>query len=247
MTNYKKIQDLKSVLIVESDVNWGPFLKTYLEAKGFACSLAKDGSSAYETFRAGKHSFCLINKACPNLDGITLTELIRKKSSYVPIIISCDSELSEEECLKVLNAGADDILKRPYNVELLLRKILNALKRYEFCPKEEISTIFDLGNSFFDASRNLLYNDEFSVSLTTRETQLLHILCLNQDQILERDEALKAIWRHTDSFNARNMDVYISKLRTLLKKYTFSEILNVHGIGFRFIINQSQCNRIKAK
>ncbi|MDE7104012.1 MAG: response regulator transcription factor [Bacteroidales bacterium] len=227
-----------SILLVEQDINWGRFLQSYLEHKGISIRLVMDGKEAWQQMLKGKYNFCILNPGVPSMDGCTLAERIRKQSPHVPIVfVATEQQDSENLRIRCFNAGADDFVARPCSVEEILLRVNAIQKRFRFCPLDDYQ-VFDLGKLRFDYAKQRVYNRDFNIRLTTKEADLLLALCLHRGRILEREEALLAVWKSKELYNARSMDVYISKLRRLLYDYTYSEIINVHGVGFKLLTHR---------
>ncbi|MDE6440165.1 MAG: response regulator transcription factor [Bacteroidales bacterium] len=227
-----------TILLVEQDLNWGRFLKSYLEHKSINVHWVMDGQEAWRLMLTGRYNFCILNPGAPTIDGCTLAEQIRQRTNQVPIVFVASAEQDSEALrIRCFNAGADDFVARPCSVEEMVLRIKTIQKRFRFNPLEE-SQVFDLGKLRFDYAKQRLCGCGLNVRLTTKEADLLLALCLHRGRILERDEALLAVWKSKEHYNMRSMDVYISKLRKLLFDYTYSEIINVHSVGFKLITHR---------
>lgn len=227
-----------SILLVEQDVNWGRFLQSYLAHKGMNIDLSMDGKEAWQRVLQGKYNFCIINPGLQSMDGCALAAQIRKHARYIPIVFMVSAEQDSEDLrIRCFNAGADDFVARPCSVDEIMLRIKTIRKRFLFCPLDDYK-VFDLGKLRFDYAKQRIYNQDLNIRLTTKEADLLLALCLHRGQVLEREEALLAVWKSKDLYNARSMDVYISKLRRLLYDYTYSEIINVHGVGFKLVTHR---------
>ncbi|MDE5606340.1 MAG: response regulator transcription factor [Bacteroidales bacterium] len=227
-----------SILLVEQDINWGRFLQSYLEHNGMSIRLVMDGREAWQQMLKGKFNFCILNPGVPSMDGGMLAEQIRKQSPHVPIVfVATEQQDSEDLRIRCFHAGADDFVARPCSVDEIMLRIKTIQKRFRFCPLDDYK-VFDLGKLHFDYAKRRIYNRDFNVRLTTKEADLLLALCLYRGRVLEREEALLAVWKSKELYNARSMDVYISKLRRLLYDYTYSEIINVHGVGFKLVTHR---------
>lgn len=228
-----------SILVVDQDINWGRFIQSYLKRKGFEVSLSTDGLDAWRRIVKGQHNFCILNPDLPTMDGYALAEHIREQAERIPIVFMVSHQQdSEETRINCFRAGADDFIVHPCLVEEINLRIMTIQKRFRFCPIENDYRIFDLGRLRFDHAQQRLFNQDCNIRLTTKEAELLLALCLNRGKVLERDQALLAVWKSADVYNVRSMDVYISKLRRLLFQYTYSEILNVHGVGFKLLTHR---------
>ncbi len=223
------------ILLAEDDPNLGTILKAYLEAKGFPTTLCVNGQEAYNTYLKEGFNFCILDVMMPIKDGFTVAREIRKVDKKIPILF-LTAKTMQEDILEGLKIGADDYLTKPFSMEELLLRI-NAIHRRIF-PEESgdsEKTYFRLGKYTFDYSRQILKIGDQEQKLTSKEAQLLKMLCDRTNDVLDRSEALTKIWLDDNYFNARSMDVYIAKLRKYLKDDPDVELLNVHGKGFKLI------------
>lgn len=223
-----------SILLAEDDVNLGHLLQTFLKSKGYNVSLAQNGKIAFEKFNSGSYQFCILDVMMPEMDGITLAKEIREIDKKVPILFLTAKSMKEDK-LEGFSAGADDYLTKPFAMEELLARITAILRRTED-PKQSDDDSYHVGTIKYEPEIRLLHLKEEVKKLTTKENQLLHLLVKNQNEILDRQATLRAIWGDDNYFNGRSMDVYIAKLRKLLKDDPSIEILNVHGKGFKLVV-----------
>lgn len=226
----------QKILLAEDDENLGKLLSSFLSAKGFETMLAENGQLAIERFNANRFDFVILDVMMPKMDGFAVAEEIRKIDKNIPILFLTAKSMKEDK-LKGFELGADDYLTKPFSMEELLARITAINKRIN--PNQiKSSDSFQLASVEFNPiSRSLKIAGE-ERKLTTKESQLLNLLCKNQTEILDRQAALRAIWGDDNYFNGRSMDVYIAKLRKLLKEEERIEILNIHGKGFRLIVNE---------
>jgi DNA-binding response OmpR family regulator len=222
------------ILLSEDDSNLGILLKNYLTAKSFETELFTDGIKALNAFHASKYNICILDIMMPELDGISLATEIRKIEPAIPVIF-LTAKSQKEDILEGFRSGADDYITKPFSMEELLYRIQAILKRTSgsVIPKKEDH--YTIGNYSFDPLKQLLSIGGQSVKLTTKESELLELLCRHTNEILERNFALKAIWIDDNYFNARSMDVYITRLRKYLSKDPAVKILNVHGRGYKLL------------
>jgi DNA-binding response OmpR family regulator len=222
-----------SILLAEDDVNLGHLLQTFLKSKGFNVSLAQNGKIAFEKFNNGSFQFCILDVMMPEMDGITLAKEIREIDKKTPILFLTAKSMKEDK-LEGFSAGADDYLTKPFAMEELLARITAILRRTGEDAKPE--DLYQVGTIKYEPEIRLLHLSEETKKLTTKENQLLHLLVKNQNEILDRQATLRAIWGDDNYFNGRSMDVYIAKLRKLLREDESIEILNVHGKGFKLVV-----------
>lgn len=227
------MDDKLKILLCEDDENLGMLLREFLVAKGYSAYLCSDGEKGYKTFLKDKYDLCVLDVMMPKKDGFTLAMEIRNINTEVPIIFLTAKDL-KEDILQGFKIGADDYLTKPFSMEELVSRI-NAILRRVKGKKEKEITMYKLGKFTFDTQKQTLVIDGVSKKLTTKESELLSLLCAHMNEILERNYALKHIWIDDNYFNARSMDVYITKLRKLLKDDPQIEIINIHGKGYKLI------------
>lgn len=223
------------ILLAEDDANLGMLLKEYLIAKKFETTLCEDGNIAYDAFLKEPFDICIFDVMMPHKDGFTLAQDIKKINSEIPIIFLTAKSL-KEDILEGLKLGADDYITKPFSMEELLLRIEAILRRIK--PMDSVTQKeFKIGTLTFDPEKQIMQQEDGTIiKLTTKESELLRMLAINANKVMERNIALKAIWNDDNYFNARSMDVYITKLRKHLKEEEGVEIINVHGKGYKLII-----------
>lgn len=221
-----------TILLAEDDENLGMLLNSFIKAKGFAVDLARNGKVALEKFNEGTYDFCIFDVMMPEMDGFTLAKEIREIDKKIPILFLTAKAMKEDK-LEGFSIGADDYLTKPFSMEELLARI-EAILRRSGIEKRNATTTVEVGSIQFDPETRILHLKE-PKKLTTKENQLLKLLAKNKNEVLDRQAALRAIWGDDNYFNGRSMDVYIAKLRKLLKEDPAIEIMNVHGKGFKLI------------
>jgi DNA-binding response OmpR family regulator len=223
-----------NLLLAEDDSNLGILLKNYLTAKSIETDLFPDGIKALNAFHAAKYNICILDIMMPEMDGLSLAAEIRKIDPAIPIIF-LTAKSQKDDILEGFRSGADDYITKPFSMEELLYRIQAILKRTAgvSVPKKEGN--YTIGNYSFDPLKQILSLSGQSIKLTTKESELLDLLCRHPNEILERNFALKAIWIDDNYFNARSMDVYITRLRKYLGKDPLVKILNVHGRGYKLL------------
>lgn len=222
------------ILLCEDDENLGMLLREYLQAKGYNVTLAPDGEAGFQHFSSEKFDLCILDVMMPKKDGFTLAQDIRKVNAVIPIIFLTAKTL-KDDVLEGFRIGADDYIPKPFSMEEMLLRI-EAIMRRISGKRNKNGNEFQLGNMIFDNQKQTLSSAEETIKLTTKECELLTLLVQNANSILERNYALKTIWVEDNYFNARSMDVYITKLRKHLKNDPNVEIINIHGKGYKLII-----------
>lgn len=226
------------VLLCEDDENLGMLLREYLQAKGFFVDLMPDGEAGYKAFTKEKYDLCVFDVMMPKKDGFTLAQEIRSINSEIPIIFLTAKSM-KEDILEGFKIGADDYIAKPFSMEELLFRMEAILRRVQGKKAKDVS-IYQIGSFSFDTQKQVLSLEGRDVKLTTKESELLTLLAANANNILERNYALKTIWIDDNYFNARSMDVYITKLRKHLKDDTAVGIINIHGKGYKLITPEKE-------
>lgn len=226
-------QEMK-ILLAEDDKNLGTVLKAYLEAKKYTTTLCINGQEAFEEFKKNDYDFLILDVMMPIKDGFTLAREIRETDKDIPILFLTAKSLQEDK-MEGFKIGADDYLTKPFSMEELIVRIEAILRRTQANKPNKNKEFFTIGKFSFDVTRHILSADGDSHKLTSKEAELLKMLCARQNETLDRSVALKQIWHDDSYFNARSMDVYVTKLRKYLKSDPTIEILNVHGVGFKLI------------
>ena len=226
------------ILLCEDDENLGMLLREYVQAKGYLCDLYGDGDAGFKAYQKGRYDFCILDVMMPKKDGFTLAQEIRALNAEVPIIFLTAKSL-KEDILEGFKLGGDDYITKPFSMEELLFRIEAILRRVKGKKGKDVIA-YHMGNYTFDVQKQVLSlraedGSEKVTKLTTKESDLLGLLCAHANEILERNFALKTIWIDDNYFNARSMDVYITKLRKHLKDDPSVEIINIHGKGYKLI------------
>ncbi len=222
------------ILLCEDDESLGMLLREYLQAKGYEAELYLDGEAGYKAFATSHFDMCVLDVMMPKKDGFTLAQEIRAMNADVPIIFLTAKNL-KEDIFEGFRIGADDYLTKPFSMDELVFRMEAILRRVKG-PKVQNATQYVLGKFVFDTQRQILFFGNEQEKLTTKESELLGLLCAHANDVLLRELALKTIWIDDNYFNARSMDVYITKLRKHLKADPSLEINNVHGRGYKLIV-----------
>ncbi len=224
------------ILLVEDDPNFGSVLKNYLELNEYEVKLCTDGISGYDQFVLGKYDICILDVMMPKKDGFTLAKEIREKDEHIPIIF-LTAKTMKEDMLSGFQVGADDYITKPFDSEVLLYKLKAILKRSADKSHDSSLKEFTIGKYHFHFDHRTITLNGESQKLSPKEAELLRLLCIYKNELLPRQKALKEIWGDDNYFNARSMDVFITKLRKFLKDDASLDIINIHGRGFRLIDN----------
>jgi len=231
---------MKKILLVEDDPNLGLLLQEYLQLKGkFEVVRCSDGEEGLQAFTKQPFDICILDVMMPKKDGFTLGKEIRKINEHIPLIFATAKTMIEDKT-EAFTLGGDDYITKPFRIEELLLRINALLKRVSENKNDETivqQSSFQIGDFIFDVAAQRIIYKENTQRLSTKEAELLKLLCQKQNQVLTREEALLAIWHDDNYFNGRSMDVFLSKLRKYLKADPKVEIMNVHGRGYKLFIH----------
>lgn len=220
------------LLVVEDDISLGFLLMEYLEAEGFQVKLCRDGESGWKSFKRNQFDLCILDVMMPKLDGFSLARKIRQVNAEIPFLFLTAKSLKTDK-LEGFSIGAEDYMTKPFDEEELLCRIQVILRRSiidNFTEPEP--TTFQIGDYRYDASLQEVCYKGQRYRITEKENEVLQLLCINQNQILRREEAVKKIYGKYDYFLGRSFDVFISRLRKLLKHDPKIKIENVFRVGF---------------
>lgn len=224
-----------SILLVEDEANFGAVLRDFLQMNQYSVNLAKDGNEGWDFFTSGSYDLCILDVMMPKQDGFSLAKRIRENNPGQPLMFLTARQLQEDKN-QGLRIGADDYLTKPFDSEELLLRVGAILKRTESREaRTEKPIVF--GRFTFNPKLHRLESTTGEEKLSPKESELLELLILHKNDLLSREYALKKLWGDDSYFNARSMDVFISKLRKRVKSDELIKIENVHGKGFRLVIN----------
>ena len=219
------------VLLAEDEASLGMIVKESLESRDFTVFHAENGEEAFEIYQTEKPDILVLDVMMPKKDGFTLAKEIREENKGIPIIfLTAKSQTSD--VLEGFNHGGNDYLKKPFSMEELIVRIKALLNRIQL--KTNVENI-KIGEYAFNLTKQTLEFSSETEQLTHREAQLLFYLFEKKNAVLDRTFILNKLWGNDDFFNARSMDVFISKLRKKLKKDANIQILNVRGFGYKLI------------
>ena len=229
---------MSTILLVEDDPNLGLLVQEYLTMKGYATDRATDGNQGMQQFMANHYDLCIFDVMMPKKDGFTLAKEVRMAGRDVPIIFLTAKSM-QEDTIQGFRAGADDYITKPFSMEELLLRIQAILRRYQRSTDIAEPTTYQIGSLTFDYQHQLLgcdSDDGQPQKLTSKESELLKLLAQNLNQPVSRTFALKMVWGDDSYFNARSMDVYVTKLRKYLRPDPAVQLVNVHGEGFKLVV-----------
>jgi DNA-binding response OmpR family regulator len=225
------------ILLVEDDKNLGYVLKDFLDMSGYDVMLCEDGEEGLKEYRKAHADILLLDVMLPLIDGFTLAEEIRKTDSYTPIVFITAKSMKADR-IKGFKIGADDYITKPFSTEELQLRI-NAILRRSMKITDDENAAYTFGKFTFYHTEHLLKTPRNEKRLTKKEAETLKMLCEYKNKVLKREVALRKIWGDDDYFMGRSMDVYITKLRKLLKDDPSVSIVNIHNTGFMLQVNDN--------
>jgi DNA-binding response OmpR family regulator len=228
---------LKKLLLAEDDFDFAAILKQYLELHQFEVTWAENGEIALDYFKNQNFDICVFDVMMPKMDGFSLAEKVITINPEIPFIFLTARKLKEDKIIG-LKLGADDYIIKPFEVDELVLRLQNILKRIEQKRSLEGNNIIEIGSYIFDNERLTLNNKNHVQQLTEKEASLIEYLYLNHNQLLKRDQILMSVWKKDDYFSGRSMDVFISRLRKYFNSDPKIKIESVRNIGLEFKIEK---------
>jgi len=221
------------ILYAEDELFLGKIVKESLESRGYEVMMEADGAKVTALFKKTAPDICVLDIMLPNKDGFAIADEIRELDKEVPIIF-LTAKTQTEDVVKGFTLGGNDYIRKPFSMEELIVRIQNLLK-LKTNDHAASGTSFLIGKYSFQTNRQILAINKVERKLSFRESQLLEILCVNREKIIDRKDILNLLWGSDSFFNSRNLDVYITKLRSYLKEDPSIEIITIKGIGYRFV------------
>jgi DNA-binding response OmpR family regulator len=222
------------VLYVEDELFLGKIVRESLESRGFEVIMEDDGAKVIDLFKKSKPDICVLDVMLPNKDGFTIADEIRQLDEEVPIIF-LTAKTQTEDVVKGFSLGGNDYIRKPFSMEELIVRIQNLLRNKNEGGQKISGGNAVIGKYNFQLNRQLLSNGKDERKLSFRESELLRLLYENREKIIDRKDILNLLWGNDSFFNSRNLDVYITKLRSYLKEDPTLEIITIKGVGYRFV------------
>jgi DNA-binding response OmpR family regulator len=232
--NFSAMNIIK-ILYVEDELSLGKIVKESLESRGFEVHMETNGQKATEAFKKVKPHICLLDVMLPDKDGFTIADEIRELDEEVPLLF-LTAKTQSADVVKGFSHGANDYIRKPFSLEELIVRMQHALRIKADTPQKTGNQAVPLGKYSFHPGRQLLCIGKEDRKLSYRENELLKLLYENRDRIIDRKDILNLLWGNDNFFNSRNLDVYITKIRSYLKEDPSLQIITVKGIGYRFVV-----------
>lgn len=217
------------ILLAEDDLNLGFLLTEFLESNGYHVKLYRDGESALKGFKSVGFNFCILDVMLPRMDGFTLARSIKDMTPEIPIIFLTARSMKADK-LRGYDLGADDYITKPFDEDELLCRIKAIMNRTDLDFSE--NKTYRIGMYEFDMENLALKIGDDTRRLTSREAEVLHLLCNSKNNIVKREQLLTSIWGENDYFAGRSLDVFISKLRKYFAADPTVRIENIPKVGF---------------
>lgn len=224
------------VFYVEDELFLARIVKESLESRDFDVIMESDGAKALDLFKKSQPDICVLDVMLPNKDGFEIADEIREINENIPIIF-LTAKTQTVDVIKGFTLGGNDYIRKPFSMEELIVRIHNLLRLRQNGPKKVITESFRIGKYNFQINRQVLSNDKEQRKLSFRESELLKLLYESRDKVIDRKDILNLLWGNDSFFNSRNLDVYITKLRSYLKDDPSLEIITIKGIGYRFVVS----------
>ena len=228
---------IPKILIVEDDLYLGLLLKDVFEDKGFAANHSSTALKGFELFQQNTYDICLFDVDLPDESGFVLAKKIKKTDDLTPIIF-LTAKVQKEHVIEGLSIGVDDYVTKPFNLDELVLRVNNTLKRSGKFSKSTQVDIYHVGHFHFDYTFQQLVLIDHEQALTHKEAELLKMFCENQNRIIKREDVIEKIWGDYTLSHIRSMDVYIARLRKYLKADPSIEIINVRGEGYKLRVDE---------
>ena len=223
-----------NILLAESDIDLAIITKNYLVTNGYNTKICNDKESTLSCFSKEKFDFLLVDTAISKSEGINIVSQIRKINKDVPVIL-IGTNARQSDIILGFKMGADDFILRPFSMEELGLRIEAIRKRILVC--EQKTHLFQIGKYTLDTLHHVLIHNGKEKKLTSKELDLLYLFCEYKNRVVEREIALKKVWNQENYFSARNMDVYIKRIRNMLCEDPNVQLENVHGVGYKLVIH----------
>ena len=224
------------VFYVEDELFLARIVKESLESRDFEVIMEHDGAKAVNLFKRTQPDICVLDVMLPNKDGFEIADEIRELNANIPIIF-LTAKTQTEDVIKGFTLGGNDYIRKPFSMEELIARIHNLLRINKEGVRKITTDSVKIGKYNFQINRQVLSDDKEHRKLSFRESELLKVLYESRDRVIDRKDILNLLWGNDSFFNSRNLDVYITKLRSYLKDDPSLEIITIKGIGYRFVVS----------
>ncbi|MDR3236793.1 MAG: response regulator transcription factor [Prevotellaceae bacterium] len=222
------------ILLAEDEESMGTLLCEYLNMRGYDTDLYADGELALKGFYKKKYDLCILDVMMPKKDGFAVAQSIRTMDHTIPIIF-LTAKAMRQDVIRGFAFGADDYLTKPFSIDELIARMDALLRRIRVVQENNSHDSFKIGKYTFDYFNRRLKIGDKEISLMPKEAEILQMLCMNRNQVLDRNAVLMQVWDNDSIFNARSMDIYMTKIRKHLSEDENIRIVNIYGRGFKLV------------
>ncbi|RZK58049.1 MAG: response regulator transcription factor [Pedobacter sp.] len=225
-----------TVLLAEDEISLAHIVRESLEERGFKVVLCANGEIAYNQYLTIKPDLMILDIMMPIMDGFAVAKKVRLNDMKTPIIF-LTAKSQAKDVVAGFELGANDYIKKPFSVEELIVRMKVQLSKIGILEvkNQVVVNEFKIGDLRFLSQKNMITTGTEIIALTSRESEVLKILCLNEQQIVNKAIILNELWGNDSFFNARSLDVFISKLRKYLAADDNVQIINVRGVGYKLV------------
>lgn len=228
------MSEIMKILFVEDEEALGMVVSDSLRSRGFEVDYHTDGKSALQAALENRYDVLVLDVMLPKMDGFSMAREYRKSNRSTPIIF-LTARSQTEDVVEGFELGGNDYLKKPFSMEELIVRVKSLAGRALNQENSELEECF-VGKYKFSIQKQMLELNGKVKSLTHREAQVLHMLFEKRNQVLERKQVLDQLWGDDSFFNARSMDVFITRLRKYLRDDPSIQIVNIRGIGYKLML-----------
>jgi len=223
-----------AILLAEDEEALGNIIAESLETSGFAITHVTDGRQALQMLQDGSFALALLDVMMPGMDGFTVAQQLRLTNKQIPLIF-LTSKTMPHDVVAGFESGGNDYVKKPFSMLELVARIKALLGNNRLQQNIAQQPVVSIGLYNFDwIKQQLTYTTELR-QLTARESEILWLLYQNNKTLLTKQQLLNTIWGDDNFFNARTLDVFITRLRKLLKKDPQVQIINIRGAGYKLV------------
>lgn len=225
------------ILLIEDDYAIGALVEAVFNGNGSLVTWCQSGAQVLEQFRKGAYDICILDYTLPDINGLDLANHMKAIQPSLPLLfISANHELSIK--YQAFEQGCDDYILKPFQVRELVLRVEAIVRRCKSAASFSTHSTFP-AEFQFDYNARLLNISGNTIKLSGKEAHLLKILVDNFNQVVYRKNIMQEIWGNTDNYTSKCLDVYLSKIRKVIKQHSTMEIINEHGVGYKLIHNQT--------
>ena len=224
------------ILFAEDEPTLAYLVVSELQEQGFDVTHVQDGNETLKKFYEVSPNIVILDVMMPKLNGFKVAKAIRSTNRNIPIIF-LTAKIQSKDVVKGFESGANDYIRKPFAMEELLIRIKSLLQNNGLVSMDSDHIVsFQIGDYFFNSKTQELSHPNVVHGLTSKESELLKVLCENQNRLLPKSNILFKVWKDDSFFHSRSMDVFISRLRKYLKEDPRVQLRNVRGEGYKLLV-----------